>query len=339
MFSQSKTRFLGLLAAVALAAVALALASCSKSDDKVDVIRVGSTAPGHLAFIVSKRLQAWDREFARDGIRIEYLPFTGGGSEAATALASGNLELMFTASDPALRVAASGADVNMVAVSSFARRGASSIIVRADSDIRSVSDLKGRKIAYLAGTVRHASLVRALQEAGLTINDIQSLQLDAQSSAPALLRGDIDALVEGEVSVWKLLQQNAVRVLVDGRRHADWATPSVITANGAFLRRHPDLVRRFLAVDLECARWADEHPRETIQALAELTGQPLEFLRISYADGPFYAQPAITDEALKSLRDEETFMRGAGLLKGSVDYATWVDRKSIDGVYAAPGAK
>jgi sulfonate transport system substrate-binding protein len=318
----------------ALMAVALSLASCSQTG-KVEVIRVGSTAPGHLSFIVSKRLQAWDHEFEADGIRVEYLPFTGGGSEAATALSSGNLEFMFTASDPAIRAAASGANVKMVGISTFARRGVSSIIVRADSPIVSLGELKGKKVAYLAGTVRHASLVKALQGVGLTINDIESLQLDAHSSAPALLRGDIDALVEGEASVWKLLKQQAVRVLVDGRSHPEWATPSVITVNGDFADRHPDLVRRFLAVDLKCAQWADEHPQETMQALAELTGQPIEYLRISHPDGRFYAQPAITSEALQSLREEEVFMRSSGLLKGSINYGAWVDRKYIDAVYAA----
>ncbi|ADP72787.1 aliphatic sulfonates family ABC transporter, periplasmic ligand-binding protein [Rhodomicrobium vannielii ATCC 17100] len=338
---KSKARLrLGLLAVavVALVAVGLSVASFSNSDGRqIEVIRVGSTAPGHLVFTVSKHLHAWDREFAPDGIRIEYLPFTGGGSEAATALSSGNLEFMFTASNPALRAAASGADVKMVAVSSFARRGASSIIVRADSPIRSVADLKGKKVAYLAGTVRHASLVRVLQSVDLTIKDIQSLQLDAMASAPALLRGDIDALVEGEGTVWKLMQQKAVRVLVDGRNHPEWATPSVITVNGDFARRHPDLVRRFLAVDLQCAEWADAHPEETIRVLSKLNGQPVEYLRTYHPDGRFFAQPAITSEALQSLRDEEEFMRSTALLKGSIDHGTWVDRSYIDAVYAASG--
>jgi aliphatic sulfonates family ABC transporter substrate-binding protein len=325
-------------AEVMLAVVMLALLlSCSRN--KVKVIRVGSTAPGHVVFIVSQELKAWDQEFAKDGIRIEYYPFTGGGSEAATALSSGKLEFMFTASDPALRVAAAGADVRMVAVSSFAKRGASSIIVRADSPIQALQQLKGKKVAYLAGTVRHASLVKALKSVGLTVDDIQSLQLDARSSGPALLRGDIDALVEGEGSVWHLLQQKAVRVLVDARQHPEWATPSVISANGDFARRHPDLVQRFLKVDAECAAWADAHPEETIRALAARTGQSQEFLRAYYPDRRFFATPAITAEAVQALKDEEAFMRSTGLMQGSINYNTWVDRRHIDAAYAAVNRK
>jgi aliphatic sulfonates family ABC transporter substrate-binding protein len=325
----------------AILIVLLFVPACERK--KVTVIRVGSTAPGHLNFLVSQQLHAWDKEFAKDGIRIEYLPFTGGGAEAAMALSSGSLEFMFTASDPAIRIAASGADVNAIGLSSFAQRkgmsGGSSIIVRTDSPIHTVRDLKGKKIAYLAGTVRHATLVKTLRLAGLTINDIQSLQLDSRSSTPALLRGDIDALVEGEASVWKLLKAKEVRVLVDGRNHPEWATPSVITASGAFVRGHPDLVKRFLAIDKQCADWADAHPDETLKLQSERSGLPLDYLRAYHPDGSFFTQPAISEAALNSLREEERFMRSVGLMKGSVDYRTWVVRKYVDEVYAESSAK
>lgn len=127
---------------------------------------------------------------------MEFYPFTGGGSEAMTALASGSLDFAYTGSNPALRTASAGADIKLIAISSFNTLTSTAIIVRNDSKIRTISDLKGKKVAYLKGTVRHAAIVKSLKKENMPIADIESFNLNFQASGPALIRGDIDALVE-----------------------------------------------------------------------------------------------------------------------------------------------
>jgi sulfonate transport system substrate-binding protein len=122
------------------------------AQDKPDVIRIGSTAPGHLKFILAQHDGWLDKEFAKDGIKVELVTFTGGGSEATTALATGAIEVTYTGNNPALRVAASGADVKLIGLSSFVKSGGSAIIVPTNSPLKTVEDLKGKKVAYLAGT-------------------------------------------------------------------------------------------------------------------------------------------------------------------------------------------
>jgi aliphatic sulfonates family ABC transporter substrate-binding protein len=315
------------------------LASPAVAGGQVKSIRIGTTGPGHLKFLVNQARHTWDREFARDGIKVEYFPFAGGGAEAATALASGALDIAYTASDPALRIAAAGADVKFVALSGSGRAGSSSIIVLAGSSIKSLKDLKGKKVGYPAGTVRHASLAKALQSAGLGLGDIQSLNLAFRVSGPALLRGDIDAIVEGETTVATLLEKGAVRVVLDGRAHPEWATPSVISVNGAFARNHPDLVRRVLKIDLDCSAWADAHFDEAIQIQSAALGAPVRLLLRNYPERRFYGEPRITPESVKALQSEEQFMKKIGLGGGSIDYSSWVDRRYIDAVYAEAARK
>src|ERR1700712_3405865 len=124
--------------------------------DKPTIIRIGSTAPGHLKFILARHSGAFEKEFEKDSIKIEQVLFTNGGSEATTALATGAVEVTYTGNNPALRVAASGADVKAVGLSSFPKADGSAIIVRADTPFKSVADLKGKKVAFLFGTVRHS---------------------------------------------------------------------------------------------------------------------------------------------------------------------------------------
>ncbi|KAB0678538.1 aliphatic sulfonate ABC transporter substrate-binding protein [Aureimonas leprariae] len=319
-----------ILKGAALAAFALVAGAPALAADKPDVIRIGSTAPGHLKFILARHDGWFEKEFARDGIKVDLVTFTNGGSEATTALATGAIDVTYTGNNPALRVAASGADVKMIGLSSFLKSDGSTIIVAKDSPIRTLADLKGKRVAYLKGTVRHSVFAKALKSVGLTTDDVESLNLAFEASGPALARGDVDAIVESDNTAAKLVEAGQGRVLLDARDHPEWAAPYVISVNGDFARNHPDILRRLLKVDVAIARWADAHPDETIRTFVAETKSSEAAVRRTYSDGVFHQDPRITDEALAALKGEEKFMADAKLLKGSVDYDKWVDRSFVD---------
>lgn len=328
---------LGGLAALAIGTVTLSPPAFAA--DKPDVIRIGSTAPGHLKFILERQSGSLAKEFEKDGIKVEFIAFTNGGSEATTALATGAVEFIYTGNNPALRVAAAGADVKAIGLSSFVKENGSAIIVKADSPIQSLADLKGKKVAYLTGTVRHSTFAKALKSAGLSLNDVESLNLAFDASGPALVRGDVDAVVESGDVAAKLVETGQARVILDASSHPEWSAPFLISANGEFVRKYPDLVKRLLKVDIETARWADANPDETIKIFVDETKSSEKSVRKSYKDNVFYQDPKITPEALASLKSEEQFMADAKLLKGSVDYDKWIDTSFLDAAYKEVDAK
>jgi len=310
-----------------------AMSQSAFAADKPTIIRIGSTAPGHLKFILARHNKAFEKEFEKDGIKIEQVLFTNGGSEATTALATGAVEVTYTGNNPALRVAASGADVKAVGLSSFTKADGSAIIVRADAPFKSVADLKGKKVAFLFGTVRHSIFSKALKSVGLSTADVDPLNLAFDASGPALVRGDVDAIVETEDVAAKLVEAGQARVLLDANDHPEWAAPYIISVNGTFAKTYPDILTRLLKVDIELARWADANPDETIKIFAEETKSSEKSVRKTYSDGHFYQDPRITDAAIAALKSEEKFMSEAKLLKGSVDYDTWIDRSYLDSAY------
>ncbi len=325
------------LAAFALGSAALT--GPALAEDKPEIIRIGSTAPGHLKFILERHSGSLAREFEKDGIKVEFIAFTNGGSEATTALATGAVEFIYTGNNPALRVAAAGADVKAIGLSSYVKANGSAIIVKADSPIKSLADLKGKKVAYLAGTVRHSTFAKALKSAGLSLTDVESLNLAFDASGPALVRGDVDAVVESGDVAAKLVETGQARVILDASSHPEWSAPFVISANGEFARKYPDLVKRLLKVDIETARWADAHPEDTIKIFVDETKSSEKSVRETYKDNVFYQDPKITPEALASLKSEEQFMADAKLLKGSVDYDKWIDTSFLDAAYKEVDAK
>lgn len=298
---------------------------------KPEVIRIGSTAPGHLKFNLYRNKKLLDDEFAKDGIKVELLTFDG-GSAATVALGSGALDFTYIGNNPSLRLAATGASVKLVGLSSWNRSNETQIVVKPDSPIQKIEDLKGKKIAYLSGTVRHSTFAKALKAAGLSIDDVESLNLGIESSGPALSRGDIDAIVESTGPVQKLVEASAARVIFDAGVSGDpeWAVPHLLSVNGDFARKYPEIVERLLAVDIAAARWADANPEETIQIFVKETGNSENAVRATYPDRKFFQDPEITEEAVRALRGEAAFMADAGLLKGEVDYETWIDRSFYD---------
>lgn len=322
-------RAIGATLAALLATSALPGAPRAQEAAIPDTIRIGSTAPGHLKFILYRNLGLLEAEFAADGIDVELVTFDG-GSAASVALGSGELDLMYTGNNPALRLAASGADVVAVGLSSWVPTTESVVIVKADSEIDSIEDLKGRNVAYLSGTVRHSNFARALETVGLTTGDVQSFNFGIETSGPALARGDIDAIVESHSTVQSLIDQNFAKVIFDAGAYPDWASPFPITVNGDFARTYPEILARLLAVDIETARWADENPEETIRIFAEETGRPVEAIAAVYPDSVFYQTPQITEAAIASLKEEEAFMAENDLLQGRVDYDKWIDTTHYD---------
>lgn len=201
--------------ALALSILPIAgLAPASAGEAKPDAIRIGSTAPGHLKFILYRHKKLLEDEFSKEGIKIELTTFDG-GSAATVALGSGALDFTYIGNNPSLRLAATGADVKLIGLSSWNRSNETQIVVKPDSPIRKIEDLKGKKVAYLSGTVRHSTFAKALKAAGLSIGDVESLNLGIESSGPALARGDVDAIVESTGPVQKLVEEGQARVIFD----------------------------------------------------------------------------------------------------------------------------
>lgn len=318
--------------ALALSALPLSGYGPASADEaKPQVIRIGSTAPGHLKFILYRNKKLLEDEFSKDGIKIELTTFDG-GSAATVALGSGGIDFTYIGNNPSLRLAATGADVKLIGLSSWNRSNETQIVVKPDSPIHKIEDLKGRKVAYLSGTVRHSTFAKALKAAGLSLKDVESLNLGIESSGPALARGDVDAVVESTGPVQTLVEKSQARVIFDAgiSGSPEWAVPHLLSVNGEFARKYPNIVTRLLAVDIATARWADANPNETIDIFVKETRSSDNAVRATYPDGKFFQDPQITEEAVRALQGEEAFMADAGLLKGKVDYATWIDRSFYD---------
>jgi len=93
---------------------------------------------------------------------------------------------------------------------------AEAIVVPKDSPLKSVADLKGRKVALNKGSNVHYLLVKALQQAGVKYTDVQTVFLPPADARAAFERGAVDAWVIWDPFVAAAEKQLGARVLADG---------------------------------------------------------------------------------------------------------------------------
>jgi sulfonate transport system substrate-binding protein len=164
--------------------------------------------------MVLKEQGLLEKEFAKDGISIRWVQ-TLGSNKALEFLSAGSIDFGSTAGSAAL-----------------------------------VSKLKGKRVAVTRGTDPHIFLVRALLEAGLTEKDITPVLLQHPDGKTALIRGDVDAWAGLDPMMAQAEVEDGAKLFF---RKAEANTWGILNVRDAFLKDHPDLVRRVLAV-YEAAR-------------------------------------------------------------------------------------
>ncbi|MFC8044962.1 ABC transporter substrate-binding protein [Nocardia sp. NPDC057353] len=199
-------------ALLAVATVAtLGTAGCAKSDEPVAAASgplPTEIQPGTKLVIAdqSERLQSalrFSGELDKLPFQVEFANFTGGPA-ILEAFRAGAADLAPVGDVPPIHALAAGQDVPIIA-SYRTNPQAMKLAVAPGVPVRTLADLKGRKIAYAEGTAQQAAVLRALDKAGLSTGDVELVRLQ--------LAEFLDAVRTGQVDVAPLLEPNVTRLL------------------------------------------------------------------------------------------------------------------------------
>jgi len=251
-------------------------------------IRIGYQKNGVL--VVARRRRTLETAFAERGIAIRWVEFTS-GPPMLEAMSSGSVDLGAVGDAPPIFAQAAGAGILYVAGQPITN--GQGILVPQASPIRSLQDLKGRRIGFTKGSSAHNVVVLALERAGLTYQDITPVYLAPPDAGPAFANGSIDAW-----SVWDPYfaigeVKQGGRILVNANELG--RTNAFLIANRRFAADHGGVLREVIAVLAETARWAEAHRGEVAQALHEVTGVPLDIQTVA-ADRSSFVLGSLTDD-------------------------------------------
>lgn len=243
-------------------AAALALPSLARPADALKEVRLDYAyySPSSL---VLRRFGWLEEDFRKDGIAVAWT-LSAGSNRALEYLNSSSIDIGSSAGLAALLARANGNPVRAPYI--FSRPEWTALVVRKDSPIRSLAELKGRKVAATKGTDPYLFLLRALRTAGLGRDDIEHVPLQHADGRAALEQGRVDAWAGLDPLMAASELDAGSRLLY---RNVDFNTYGFLNVREDFLARQPQAVRRVIAGYEQARRWILAHPDEAARIQSE----------------------------------------------------------------------
>lgn len=245
-----------------LAALPLVLsAPKANADDKV--IRVGTLK------LIHGITPYFYEKFAPPGYRIEVIPFES-PTDGKNAVLTGTVDTCIHGIASFLLGAAAGEPV--VVVAGATNRGMG-IIADAKSDIKSVQDLRGKRVAIWPGSTQEVVILERLKAEGMTIKDIQPVRLSFSDMPAALARGDVDAYVGAEPGPGISLANGTGRLV-----EYPYSTPigslnMILSASEKMIKENPERLKMIIEMHKKATDYAMAHPEEMVDVAMQKLGQ------------------------------------------------------------------
>lgn len=282
---------------VALFAAAISFGAITQA--QAETLRIGYQKYGTLVLLKAKG--SLEKRLAEQGIEVQWTEFPG-GPQLLEGLNVGSIDFGTTGEAPPIFAQAAGADLLYVAHEPPAPTS-EAILVPKDSALKSVSELKGKKIALNKGSNVHYLLVRALEDAGLKYSDIQPVYLPPADARATFERGSVDAWV-----IWDPFQAAAehqlqARTLRNGEGLV--ANHQFYLAARPYAEKHPDVVSVLVEEIRGIGEWTRANSAEATARVAPLLGLSPEITRTAVERQAYGAQLITPDvvEAQQQIAD------------------------------------
>jgi sulfonate transport system substrate-binding protein len=262
----SRRRALVRLAALGASASGVFAAGGVHAADAFKTLRIGYQKYGN--FVVLKARGTLDKRLAAQGITVQWLEFPA-GPQLLEGLNAGAVDIGTVGETPPIFAQAAGVDFVYVGNEPPAPK-AEAIVVPQTSPIRSVAELRGRKVALNKGSNVHYLLVEALKKAGLAYADIQPVYLAPADARAAFVQGSIDAWVIWDPYLAAVEKQANARQLVDGTHLV--GNVQYYLATRKIATSQPQLVHAVLDELDQVDRWARDNVPAVAVQLSPLVG-------------------------------------------------------------------
>ena len=147
-------------------------------------------SPLNIPSILEKRLGLLEAEFGPLGYAVSHPEITS-GAQQSQAMAAGSVQVANCIGGTSLLIAAAqGLDVRIAGI--YSRSPRSFCLVVKDPAIRTVADLKGKKVAGPKGTVLHQLLLAGLKREGMEASQVEHIEMGIPAAVAALMSGSID---------------------------------------------------------------------------------------------------------------------------------------------------
>ncbi|NTZ09942.1 sulfonate ABC transporter substrate-binding protein, partial [Burkholderia metallica] len=251
-------------------------------------LRIGFQKYGN--FVVLKARGTLEKRLASQGVTVQWLEFPA-GPQLLEGLNAGAIDVGTVGETPPIFAQAAGVDFVYIGNEPPAPQG-EAIVVLPDSPIRTVAQLRGKKVAFNKGSNVHYLLVKALEHAGLTYADIQPIYLTPADARAAFVQRSVDAWVIWDPYLAAAERQLGARVVANGDGLV--RNTQYYLAARKYAAAHPQVLRALLDEVDAVDRWARDHVPEVAAQLSPLVGLDAPTLEVALKRAGYGVQP-ITD--------------------------------------------
>ncbi|WP_432723493.1 sulfonate ABC transporter substrate-binding protein [Jeongeupia wiesaeckerbachi] len=281
-----------------ITAVATLVAATLSTAALAETLRIGYQKSASL-FVLQKSQGTLEKKLAPLGATVKWVEFPA-GPQLLEGLNVGAIDVGYVGEAPPIFAQAAGARFVYIG-NDPAAPAAEAIVVPKASNLKSVAELKGKKVALNKGSNVHYLLVKALEKNGLKYSDIQPVFLPPADARAAFERGSVDAWVIWDPFLAAAEKQIGARVLADGRDTVN--NFAFYLAERGFAEKNPQIIKALFEDTLVQGRWLQDNRDKAAAIIAPQQGLSPEVVELAlsryrYGVTPLTAQVAAEQQKL-----------------------------------------
>src|SRR5471030_60821 len=263
--------------------------------------------------LVLRRFGWLEQEFKPEGTSIKWV-FSAGSNRALEYLNADSIDIGSSAGLAALLARANGNPIRAPYI--FSRPEWTALVVRKDSPIRSIADLKGKKVAATKGTDPYLFLLRALKTAGLKRSDIEHVSLQHADGRAALEQGKVDAWAGLDPHMAASELESGSRLIY---RNVAFNTYGFLNVREDFLAARPAETGRVIRAYEKARAWVRANPSEAAKILSEEAKVSLSVALLQIKLRSDFSNPQPSQEHVKALQIAAPILQDEALVKPGTD--------------------
>ncbi|WP_019391123.1 aliphatic sulfonate ABC transporter substrate-binding protein [Priestia filamentosa] len=309
-------------------AAALLLTACSAKSSaepgKLKEINIGIQQSLTPLWIAQEK-KWFEEAFEKEGIKVKWTEFQSGPPQFE-GIAGGKLDVTLVGNSPVIGGQAGGVPFKEIAMTSDGVKG-NAILVNKDSNIKSLKDLKGKKIAVAKGSSGFDFLHKALKKAGISPKEVEIIQLQPDEAMPAFQNGSVDAWSIWEPFISLQTIEHDAKILADGETVGTYS-PSFAIAREQFIKDHPKELETFMKVYDKTVKWQNAHNEEAVAIYAKTKNLDKKVVANVLKNTKQFNVP-ISKEIIKDQQNTADFQYEIGAINKEIDVSKVVDNTFV----------
>lgn len=272
-------------------------------------------SPLNVPSIIERKQGIFAKNFEDMGISVEYAEINS-GADQTQALASGDVQILYAVGATSVILsAANGADIKVLNM--YSRSPKAFCMYSKDESLTSPESLRGKTIAGPAGTNLHELLAAYLAKGGMTIDDVNYVNMGIAEAKAALDGGSTDvALIAGATAYQE--KQQGYHLVADGEGLIKAIIAVAVRQD--FYDANKDVIERFMKAQEEIASFMQENQEETLNIVAQELDLDEEAVKEMY--GYYDFSMDISDEDRDGFQKTADFMLESGMIDHALDVNT-----------------